>query len=199
MTQRSQPIITTKSSPATVIAGGEGTVRPGSTGLTTSGNDAAPKEASQPTSADIDDVYREVCANIRATDEISLKLLAAVPLATGIGISLLVTTSTKDLPGIARSFLSLFAAVIAFAIYRWERKNIASCGHYRQWASVLERGHFKIALPATETDAPGTYPHGRVPAPAFLNQSWGKTRAEILLYWTVIISWLATSIYTLIR
>jgi hypothetical protein len=27
----------------------------------------------------------------------------------------------------------------------------------------------------------------------------GETKAEILLYWTVIVSWLAASAYTLIR
>jgi len=145
------------------------------------------------------DVYREVCAHIRATDDTSLKLLAAVPLATGIGITILVRTSTQDLPGVARSVLSLFAAVITFAIYRWERKNIATCGHFREWAAVLERDHFKLPLPIVETGAPRTHPHGGVSAPAFFGRSWGKTQAEILLYWAVIVSWLATSVYTLLR
>ena len=96
------------------------------------------------------DVYRDVCAHIRATDDSSLKLLAAVPLATGIGVTILVRTSTQDLPGVARSVLSLFAAVIAFAIYRWERKNVATCGHFREWAAVFERDHFKLPVPAEE-------------------------------------------------
>ncbi len=41
------------------------------------------------------DVYHEVCEHIRATDDISLKLLAAVPLATGVGITLLIRSPTE--------------------------------------------------------------------------------------------------------
>lgn len=162
---------------------------------------AADRPGSAPASAsgDLTSLYHEVCEHIRATDDTSLKLLAAVPLATGIGITLLVRPSTQDLPGGARSLLSLFAAVVTFAIYRWERKNIATCAHYGDWAAVLERDHFRLPMPADEEQAPRSYPHGRVAVPAFLGQSWGKTQAEMLLYWTVIISWLAASVYTLIR
>src|SRR5712692_9866595 len=52
------------------------------------------------------DVYHEVCEHIRATDDISLKLLAAVPLATGIGITLLIRSPTEALPDSVRSALS---------------------------------------------------------------------------------------------
>jgi hypothetical protein len=108
---------------------------------------------------DLTDLYHEVCEHIRATDDTSLKLLAAVPLATGIGITLLVRPSTPDLADGARSLLSLFAAVVTFAIYRWERKNIATCAHYRDWAAALERDHFKLSIPADEERkcAPGTW------------------------------------------
>ena len=155
--------------------------------------------ARDPAAGDLTDLYHEVCEHIRATDDTSLKLLAAVPIATGIGITLLIRPSTPDLADGARSLLSLFAAVVTFAIYRWERKNIATCGHYRDWAAVLERDHFRLPAPADEGPAPRTYPHGRITAPAFAGQSWGKTQAETLLYWTVIVGWLAASAYTLIR
>jgi len=93
------------------------------------------------------DVYREVCAHIRATDDTSLKLLAAVPLATGIGVTILVRTSTQDLPGVARSVLSLFAAVITFAIYRWERKNVATCvtsaSGLPSWSETISSSRFQ--------------------------------------------------------
>lgn len=111
-----------------------------------------------------------------------------MPLATGIGITLLVRPSTPDLADGARSLLSVFAAVVTFAIYRWERKNIATCAHYRDWAAVLERDHFKLPMPTDEGLAPRTHPHGRVTAPAFAGLSWGKAQAEMLLYWTVIVS-----------
>ncbi len=188
----------TQSSPSGTAAGRPEDVHPHAVAAVNQGDATVAGDPGQQATG-LTDVYREVCAHIRATDDISLKLLAAVPLATGIGITILVRTSTQDLPGAARSALSLFAAVITFAIYRWERKNIATCGHFREWAAVLERDHFKLPLPIVEAGAPRTRPHGGVSAPAFFGQSWGKTQAEILLYWAVIVSWLPTSVYTLLR
>jgi hypothetical protein len=190
----------TQSSPSGVAAGQHEDVHPHVVAAVNQDqSDAMGTENRGQQATGLTDVYREVCAHIRATDDTSLKLLAAVPLATGIGITILVRTSTQDLPDVARSVLSLFAAVITFAIYRWERKNIATCGHFREWAAVLERDHFKLPLPIAEAGAPRTHPHGSVSAPAFFGHSWGKTQAEILLYWAVIVSWLSTSIYTLLR
>jgi hypothetical protein len=162
-------------------------------------SDTAPEPA-QPRTGDLEaeEIYREICAGIRATDDISLKLLAAVPIATGVGIALLVRVPSEDLPEPVRPFLSLFAAVVTFAIYRWERKNIAICTHFRAWANVLERDHFRLQLPDSEKPALMSLPHGTVSAPRFLTLSWGKTQAEILLYWTVILTWLSVSVYTLV-
>jgi hypothetical protein len=147
------------------------------------------------------DVYREVCAHIRATDEISLKLLAAVPLATGVGITLLVKAPSTNLPDSARALLGLFAAVVTFAIYRWERKNIATCSHFREWAAILERDYFKLSLPPGKDSKQGVLPHGKVsPVPSgskLPGRSWGKTEAENLLYWTAILSWVSSSVYLL--
>jgi hypothetical protein len=136
----------------------------------------ASRETRDPAVGELSDLYHEVCEHIRATDDTSLKLLAAVPLATGIGITLLVRPSTPDLADGARSLLSLFAAVVTFAIYRWERKNIATCAHYCDWAAALERDHFRLSIPADEQLAPRTYPHGRVTAPAFVVSPGARRR-----------------------
>jgi hypothetical protein len=150
---------------------------------------------SDPTTGDLADVYREVCAGIRATDEVSLKLLAAVPLAAGIGIPLLVRSPSAFVPGVARCLLGLFAAVATFSIYRWERKNVATCSHLRRWAATLERDHFRLA--PGESQRVGSAPHGAIPGPPFLGRQWGKTQAEALLYWAVILGWLVTAGYAL--
>jgi len=97
-----------------------------------SSNAAGDSEGLGRASADLNNVYREVCAENRATDETSLKLLAAVPLATGIGITFIVRSSNSTLTDPARALLCLFAALVTFAIYRWERKNIATCSHLRK-------------------------------------------------------------------
>ena len=148
-----------------------------------------------PHSNELADVYREVCAQIRATDEISLKLLAAVPLVTGVGIALV--ASAGDLSDAVRAFVSLLAAVVVFAIYCWERKNTATCLHLNSWALVLEREYFRVPMPTGDEGDPSTYPHGVVAAPPTLRRVWGKTQAENLLYRAAILSWLALGVYSL--
>jgi hypothetical protein len=151
-----------------------------------------------PHSPELADVYREVCAQIRATDEISLKLLAAVPLVTGVGIALV--ASAGDLSDVVRAFVSLLAAVIVFAIYCWERKNTATCLHLNSWALILERDSFRVPMPTRDKrdpSIPSTYPHGPVEAPPTLRRVWGKRHSENLLYPAAILSWLALGVYSL--
>lgn len=136
----------------------------------------------------LSDLYIQANTNMRATDEISLKLLAAIPFVSGVGISLLVRKPTEAFPAGARLLVSLFAAVVTFAIYRWERRNISTCKHYRSYAADLENKH---GVSPTEQKPPQEPPKEN----RFLSRRWGKTEAEILLYWTVIAGWLATGIY----
>jgi hypothetical protein len=135
----------------------------------------------------LSDLYTQAYTNMRATDEISLKLLAAIPFVSGVGISLLARKPTEAFPAGARLLVSLFAAVVTFAIYRWERRNISTCKHYRDYAKGLEK-EYGISLT-------GQKPPKEPPKNKFFSRRWGKTEAEILLYWTVIAGWLATGIY----
>ena len=144
----------------------------------------------------LSDLYTQAYTNMRATDEISLKLLAAIPFVSGVGISLLVRKPTEAFPAGARLLVSLFAAVVTFAIYRWERRNISTCKHYRDYAKELEN---KYGISPTGQKPPQEPPQELPKKPPqenrFLSRRWGKTEAEILLYWTVIAGWLATGIY----
>jgi hypothetical protein len=163
--------------------------------------DLSPEPAGQwADSADLNNVYREVCAEIRATDETSLKLLATVPLATGVGIALLVRVPGSNLPSGARLLLSVFAALVTFAIYRWERKNIATCSHFRRWAAALERSYFRLPCHAELRPTPDddTLPHDRIRPPRSFGLVWNKTEAVRLLYWTAIIGWLSAGAYTVV-
>ena len=198
----------------------------------------------------VSDRYSQAYTNMRATDEISLKLLAAIPFVSGVGISLLVRKSTEAFPAEARFGVSLFAAVVTFAIYRWECRNISNCGRYRDHAAYLERNYSdalsengKVSLQKNDLPDLAAYtgdvsaqreellrlveelPEEEVPAvlddvrrrlravserpwtlawflsrrwvKPFLWWKWGKTQAERLLYWTVIVGWLTTGAYVI--
>jgi hypothetical protein len=170
----------------------------------TSAYDGGQPKASDP-KLSVSDLYVQAYTNMRATDEISLKLLAAIPFVSGVGISLLVRKPTEAFPAEARLLVSLFAAVVTFAIYRWECRNISNCRRYRDCAAELERPYLDELLQNGKASLQkNDVPNSGSPGYWFLSwrwvkwiQSWkwGKTAAERLLYWTVIVGWLATGIY----
>jgi hypothetical protein len=159
----------------------------------------------EPTSASIDmvpsisltDIYTQALTTMRATDDISLRLLAAVPFVSGIGITLLVRKPSDALPATPRLFVCLFAAVVTLAIYRWERRNMSHCRRLRNWAARAERACFN-ELPAEARKAFGAPPHDDNLSGKFFSRTWGKTQAELLLYMTVIVGWLATGFYVVV-
>lgn len=73
------------------------------------------EDRSNPASTDVaprlslDNVYAQALITMRATDDISLRLLAVVPFVSGIGITLLVRKETEAFPGTARLLVSMFA------------------------------------------------------------------------------------------
>jgi hypothetical protein len=125
--------------------------------------------------------YAEICSNIRATDEISFKLLGLVPLVSGAGIFVLLDRSKQPAWSPMAVFVAVFGAVVAFAIYRWEIRNIQTCRWLIDRAAELERKGLGLAS--------GQF-YGRDPAPVLLGRRMGKTEAERLLYWTTIAAWL---------
>ena len=142
------------------------------------------------------DIYTQALTTMRATDDISLRLLAAVPFVSGIGITLLVRQPSDALPAMPRFFVSIFAAIVTLAIYRWERRNMSHCRHLRTWAAQVERTYLGV-LPAEARMALGAAPHGDNLSSRFVSRTWGKTQAELLLYTTVIVGWLATGLYVI--
>jgi hypothetical protein len=146
---------------------------------------------------------RACCQEIRSTDEISLKLLAAVPVVTGVGIGLSIPGSHGNGDESARAIIvGLFGALASFAIYRWELRNIQTCGWYLACAAELEE---KYLVPRTGTGERLDPPHRR-PAPPALNVAGrripaggiGKTSAVHLLYTTIVGAWLTLVLYAIV-
>src|SRR6266545_1802154 len=101
----------------------------------------------QNTDADVPiDVYKEICAHIRATDDISFKLLGLVPITSGAGIGLLVFFQKGDpvVPAPAVCLLSLLGAAATAAIFAWELRNVQRCVWLMHQAAAFETEHFEI-------------------------------------------------------
>src|SRR6516165_6812072 len=87
------------------------------------------------------EIYKEVCANIRATDEISFKLLGLVPTFAGVaaGALTLLEKSGNGSNSCVMLALAVVGFVTTFGIFRWELRNIQKCQWLIGRAEDLER------------------------------------------------------------
>lgn len=124
----------------------------------------------------MDRLYQEICASIRATDDISFKLMGFVPLVSGatlLTFFLREPIRPEQAPLVAA--LALFAALVTLGLFRWELRNIQTCSWLRRRAEAVER------VLAQATGAP---PQPRAPLGV------GKTEAEKAIYSVTVMAWL---------
>ncbi len=132
------------------------------------------------------EVYKTYLDQIKATDEISFKLLGLVPLFSGTGIFLLLTQTTMKIddtvipiPQAVFWITGLFAALITFFIYRWELRNIQFCRTLREQAKRFEEKFY-------ENRVLGVYQNlGDAPC------GIGKGIAEGWIYSLTMLAWLS--------
>jgi hypothetical protein len=125
----------------------------------------------------VERVYAETCTNIRATDDISFKLIGIVPLVSG---ATLLTFFLKEpiAPNKAPLVVAvaLFAALITLGLFRWELRNIQNCSWLKRRVEAIENEV------VTTSDAP------KQPNPP---HEIGKTEAEKGIYAVTILAWLS--------
>lgn len=138
-------------------------------------------------------LYDHICTNVRTTDEISLKLLGFVPLVSGVGVTVLISTDTI-LSNFWLSFIvGVVGAVVTFGIYTWEVKNAETCVWLIELGGDLEFNVFGLTQ--------GQFLGRR--DPHFLerlNGGWKvrKRRAERIVYAAAMVAWLALPLASLI-
>ena len=145
------------------------------------------------------DIYKEICTNIRVTDEISFKLLGMVPLASGIGSGALTILRPSEplgvyAAGLAVAGLSALGALITLGLLRWELRNIQKCNWLIARAAHLEteilgKGNLQFGGIAKPEDL-AAKEMSEVCVSSFFKIPWGKTQAEKLVYFAAIGFWL---------
>jgi hypothetical protein len=124
------------------------------------------------------DLYKEICTNIRTTDDISFKLLGFVPTFAGSAAGALTLLEKSQFlaaaaPGSVLA-LSILGLGVTFGLFRWELRNIQKCAWLVRRAADLEQ----YALSS-----------GREPRRPTLKRPWGKTEAEVVVYCAAMLAW----------
>jgi hypothetical protein len=130
-----------------------------------------------------DKLYEQINANIRATDDISFKLLGLVPLISGAALGALLLKDAKAAAAASPSLVTLFAlfaAAVTLGLFRWELRNVQECGHLIGLAQAVARDVLgRSGVPAAGQSRPAR------------PQGIGKTEAEKIIYFATILAWLA--------
>jgi hypothetical protein len=156
--------------------------------------------SSSPDDPPLAERYKEICQNIRETDETSFKLLATVPIAAGIGSGALAVLEKSTLleqgyAGFAVLGLSVFGALITFGLFQWELRNVQKCKWLISRAAKLEQ---QMAAGHTLTQqfdgmaSPDELAASRlqdIRLPSLMKLPWGKTQAEQLIYCAAVGIW----------
>ena len=152
-------------------------------------------------------VYKEICTNIRTTDEISFKLLRTVPLISGLASSTLALLAKSNLwadyiqPTILG--LSALGAVMTFGLFRWELRNLQKCSWLISRAARIERQIFGSGIAGAQFDGFEPSDLDKSLLSDIENKSlfkaWGKTQAEKLIYIAAIAVWFVPILIVLDR
>ncbi len=141
------------------------------------------------------DFYKEICTNIRATDDISFKLLGIVPTLSGIGAGTLTllerNQSLKAHSDSAVIVFSVLGLLIAFGLFKWELWNIKKCRWLIARAANFERRFTqpekadkeKIQWVGWEDE------QNSIEMYSIFDRPWAKTQAEKFIYGVAIAAW----------
>jgi hypothetical protein len=138
------------------------------------------------------DLYKEICTNIRTSDDISFKLLGLVPTFAGAAAGALTLLEKSQLlksaaPGVVLT-LALTGLGVTFGLFHWELRNVQKCKWLIDRAAELER----YALTS------GREPISRIqylgwasePPPTLKEwRHWGKTESEVVVYSAAMLAW----------
>jgi hypothetical protein len=146
-------------------------------------------EATAMSALESESVYKEICQNIRETDDISFKLLNLVPLGSSLGGGVLTVLQKNTLlqpapPPVTAAaivLLSLAGAIIVFGLHKWELRNIQKC----KW--LIDRAADLETLGSAQYKGWNEQ-----------KTKWGKTKAESVIYIASMLIWLIPIVMLLI-
>jgi hypothetical protein len=170
-----------------------------------------------PTQDVLQTMYQEVCAHHRSISDFRGKLLALVPIASGVFIGLISAKVDWTKNGALLIAAGVVGALVTFGLYLFEAWQSDTCRHLIHHASYLEKelhleaGQFRTLRPKTRVrDVYGTkalrkrerclryFEQQGAPPRRYLRKSeprWsaGAETAGLVVYGVVIAAWVAVA------
>jgi hypothetical protein len=138
------------------------------------------------------DLYKEICTNIRTTDDISFKLLGFVPTFAGSAAGALTLLEksgflTVRAPGVVLA-LAIVGLLLTFGLFRWELRNLQKCDWLILRAGDLEQYALTGREPLVDIQYLGWKSR---PRPTLKRLKWpmGKTESEVIVYGAAMLAW----------
>ena len=125
-------------------------------------------------------VYAQVGDNYRAIDDLRLRLLALLPLATGTGILVLLGSHSVSAPiGVPTG---IFGMLVTVSLYFYELHGVEKCAHFIHRGAQLEQ----------DLDVPGSFAQ----RPHHIFGVVSELLPSMLIYPASFAGWLFLALYT---
>jgi len=151
-------------------------------------------EEKKPDKENLRTAYKEVCQNHRAITEFRGKLLTLLPLASGVGIYLLIPKGNPSkVECVHLVAIGIFGVLVTVGLFLHELRGIKHCGALIELGSTLEKkldlleGQFMLEYAYyNPTASPKLIPKGlwRV-----FHQIVGPVGAAWIIYPSVVVAW----------
>ncbi len=144
----------------------------------------------KPTLESMHTLYREVCENHRAITDFRAKLLTLLPLASGTGISLLLTGKNNPLDTTHLIAIGIFGFFVTLGLFLHELRGIRHCGELIILGKSLEED---MQLKSGQFVVEDDYYHKQSGLRKFHNKLVGPVGAAWVIYPIVALAWLYVS------
>lgn len=142
--------------------------------------------------------YQEVCQSHRAITDFRGKLLTLIPLASGVGIYLLIPkqSSPNDLAPAYLIAIGVFGVLVTLGLFLHEYRGIEQCGAIIEIGRALEE---KLGLREGQFTREDDYYNQQGPLKRIINKFIGPVGAAWVIYTSVGCAWLFVAILGLVK
>jgi hypothetical protein len=166
--------------------------------VSAAGGDEGPDGPPGPGAENLRVAYQEVCRSLQVIDDFRARLLALLPISSGAGIFLLLSTDDTEHLGL----IGLLGGLITLGLFTFELRQIVVCRHLVRVGALLEHD-MKFEVTHGQflgRPSPSGADKIRLQLGTGSARAWGRLRvvsvptASFIVYLTVIAGWVCLAV-----